>query len=697
MAQRMRAVQYTSVQGGLEKNLRYTEEAQQPQHDEQMQRGDHIMVEVISASINQLDWKMPETPVIGKALTYSLTSSAKIPGMDYCGRIKSTGSTIDSFSIGELVYGRLTRPTSSGTLAQYVNIDPGTCIPLPEGVNPDHAATIGVAGETAYRSIVPNVQTGDRVFINGGSSGTGTYGIQIAKLLGCHVTVSCSTSTIELCKELGADEVFDYSKTDIIAELIESGKTEPFDLVVDDVGQPEDLYKESHLYLKPEGKFISIGSRNDIASLAARTLPTFLGGGRRKSEQVHVLLGTHRDDLVQLGRWMAEGKIKAVIDSTYPLADAAEAVNNIAVELRRDRMAFPRFRSFQAVSQCPTYTPSAIRRAIHTFREVQPLRTFRKELQASKRTVGFVPTMGALHEGHISLMRQAAAENTDVFVSIYVNPTQFGVNEDLDSYPKTWQEDMDKLQALNKELQTKEGSGKITAIFAPITKTMYPTLPPTSEINGSGSFVTITPLGSLLEGASRPVFFRGVATVCMKLFNIVMPERVYFGQKDVQQTVVIKRMVKDFHLDTEVKIGPTEREADGLAMSSRNVYLGARRREVGVVLSRALKAAEKKYLQGKRLRADILWPANEVSTSKMMEQDDLPPSKRARVEVDYISLADPDTMEEIEVVDASKGAILSGAIKMLPLEEPQEGEVCGLGGGAVPVRLIDNIILQPIN
>ncbi|KAG9686089.1 NAD(P)-binding protein, partial [Aureobasidium melanogenum] len=326
MAQRMRAVQYTSVQGGLEKNLRYTEAANQPAHDEQMQRGDHIMVEVISASINQLDWKTAETPVIGKALTYSLTSSAKIPGMDYCGRIKSTGSIIDSFSIGELVYGRLTRPTSSGTLAQYVNIDPGTCIPLPEGVNPDHAATLGIAGETAYRSIVPNVHTGDRVFINGGSSGTGTYGIQIAKLLGCHVTVSCSTSTIELCKELGADEVFDYTKSeDLIADLIEIGKTEPFDLVVDDVGQPEDLYKESHSYLKPEGKFISIGSKNDIVSLAARTLPTFLGGGRRRSEQVHVLLGSHRDDLVQLGRWMAEGKIKAVIDSTYPLTDAAEA------------------------------------------------------------------------------------------------------------------------------------------------------------------------------------------------------------------------------------------------------------------------------------------------------------------------------------------------------------------------------------
>ncbi|CAD0015755.1 NAD(P)-binding protein [Aureobasidium pullulans] len=330
MAQRMRAVQYTSVQGGLEKNLRYTEDALAPQHDEQMQRGDHVMVEVISASINPLDWKMPETPVLGKALTYSFTSSASIPGMDYCGRIKSTGSTIDSLAIGEMVYGRLTRPTSSGTLAQYVNIDPGTCIPLPQGVNPDHAATLGIAGETAYRSIVPNVQSGDRVFINGGSSGTGTYGIQIAKLLGCHVTVSCSTAGMELCKELGADQAFDYTKTDVIAELIESGKSgEPFDLVVDDVGVPADLYNESHLYLKPEGKFISIGSKNDIRSLAARTLPTFMGGGRRKSEQVHVLLGSHRDDLVQLGRWMADGKIKAVIDSTYPLADAAEAYGKL--------------------------------------------------------------------------------------------------------------------------------------------------------------------------------------------------------------------------------------------------------------------------------------------------------------------------------------------------------------------------------
>ncbi|KAK4942527.1 hypothetical protein LTR28_008656, partial [Elasticomyces elasticus] len=202
------------------------------------------------------------------------------------------------------------------------------------------------------------------------------------------------------------------------------------------------------------------------------------------------------------------------------------------------------------------------RRLIRVFREVAPLRTYRHELLLSKRTVGLVPTMGALHEGHLSLVRQAAAENSDVFVSIYVNPTQFGINEDLDSYPKTWDADMEMLADVDNKLASTAGSGRISAVFAPTTKTMYPTLPPSSEIPGKGSFVLITPLGNVLEGASRPVFFRGVATVCMKLFNIVKPDRVYFGQKDVQQTVVIRRMVEDFHLDTEVKIGATRREPD---------------------------------------------------------------------------------------------------------------------------------------
>jgi len=305
--------------------------------------------------------------------------------------------------------------------------------------------------------------------------------------------------------------------------------------------------------------------------------------------------------------------------------------------------------------------------------------------------------MGALHEGHLSLVRQAAAENEDVFVSIYVNPTQFGVNEDLESYPKTWDADVTMLEKLDEELASTQGSGRISAIFAPTTNTMYPTLPPTSELHGAGTFVTVTPVGGLLEGASRPVFFRGVATVCMKLFNIVAPERVYFGQKDVQQTVVIKRMVKDLHLPLDVRIGQTSREPDGMAMSSRNVYLGTRRRRVGTILSELLRAAKEQHAAGKRTRSDILWQANDKAMTKKMEQEDLHPHERALFDVDYISLADPDTMEEVDEVDDGRGAIVSGAIKMMPLEAPSEGEDCGLGGGTVPVRLIDNLILGPVD
>ena len=313
----------------------------------------------------------------------------------------------------------------------------------------------------------------------------------------------------------------------------------------------------------------------------------------------------------------------------------------------------------------------------------------------SKRTVGLVPTMGALHEGHASLVRHAAAENTDVFVTIYVNPTQFGLTEDLGSYPKTWESDLDMLRKLDGELAS-AGRGRVTAVFAPNTQTMYPTLPPDSSIPGVGSFIEMRPLGQLLEGASRPVFFRGVATVCMKLFNICTPDRVYFGQKDVQQTRVINRLIKDFHLDTHLRIVPTSREADGLALSSRNVYLGARRRKVGIVLNQALRKAEAQYKAGKRLRGDVLWPAVDHSDSTSLEQENMEPSKRAKFEVDYLSLADPDTMEEVDQVDETRGAILSGAVKMLPIEEPQEGEELGVGDGQIPVRLIDNIVLEPV-
>ncbi|KAH6610122.1 pantoate-beta-alanine ligase [Trichoderma cornu-damae] len=333
--------------------------------------------------------------------------------------------------------------------------------------------------------------------------------------------------------------------------------------------------------------------------------------------------------------------------------------------------------------------------SIKILRLVEAVRQWRRPLMANYRSVGLVPTMGALHEGHLSLIRAAARENHHVVVSIYVNPAQFGIKEDLASYPVTWETDVAALARLDREFADDGANlGRISAVFAPTTSEMYPSGFPGQEVDSKGSFVTITPVGEVLEGASRPTFFRGVATVCMKLFNIVQPDRVYFGQKDVQQTVVIKRMVEDFMMPTRVVISPTTREPDGLALSSRNVYLGPRRRRVAVVLSRALRAAEEVYRSDRLHRGAILGAASNVTKTTLQAQMELPPDQRVAFEVDYISLADPETLQEVDAVDPSKGAILSGAIKMQPVEQPREGEDLGHSGGPA-VRLIDNIILPP--
>ncbi|OAA46138.1 panthotenate synthetase [Metarhizium rileyi] len=332
---------------------------------------------------------------------------------------------------------------------------------------------------------------------------------------------------------------------------------------------------------------------------------------------------------------------------------------------------------------------------IRVLRAVEAVRRWRRPHMINYRSVGLVPTMGALHEGHLALIRAAAKENHHVVVSIYVNPAQFGVKEDLSSYPVTWETDTAALAKLDHELADDGGNlGRISAIFAPTTPEMYPSGFPGQEVDSKGSFVTITPVAEVLEGASRPTFFRGVATVCMKLFNIVQPERVYFGQKDVQQTVVIRRMVRDLMVPTEVVVCPTERETDGLAMASRNVYLGARRRDVAIVLNSALRAAENAYRGGQTGRAAILGAARDVCELVLSAQRDLKPSERVRFEVDYISLADPDSLEELDTVDLAKGAVLSGAVRMLPVEEPRHDEDLGHSGGPA-VRLIDNIILPP--
>ncbi|KAI1357604.1 pantoate-beta-alanine ligase-like protein [Xylaria arbuscula] len=353
----------------------------------------------------------------------------------------------------------------------------------------------------------------------------------------------------------------------------------------------------------------------------------------------------------------------------------------------------PLARTFASARQATRETIPAT--PIKILRTVDAVRIWRKPHVLDHRIVALVPTMGALHQGHLSLIRAAARESHHVVVSIYVNPAQFGIKEDLASYPVTWDNDCKILAELDRELADDGGNlGRISAVFAPTTSEIYPSGFPGQEIDSKGSFVVMTPVSELLEGRTRPTFFRGVATVCMKLFNIVQPEKVYFGQKDVQQTVVIRNMVKDFMLPIDVVIGPTSREPDGLALSSRNVYLGERRRKVATVLNRALRAAEEQYLNGVLDRESILKAANSIVVDTLNKQMALDPHERVKYEVDYISLADPSTMQEVTEVDPQVGGILSGAVKMLPVESPQSGEDLGHSGGPA-VRLIDNIVLKP--
>jgi pantoate--beta-alanine ligase len=201
------------------------------------------------------------------------------------------------------------------------------------------------------------------------------------------------------------------------------------------------------------------------------------------------------------------------------------------------------------------------------------------ELQPSAGSVGLVPTMGAFHEGHLSLFRAARAENDLVVVSLFVNPAQFGDGEDLERYPRDEQHDA--------RLAEEAGAD---VLFAPLLEEIYPP--------GFQTWVEVEELGSMLEGEHRPGHFRGVATVCLKLFNLVRPQRAYFGQKDAQQAAVLKRLVRDLAVPVEIRVLPTVRDADGLALSSRNAYLSPDEREAALSLPRALRTNDPALLDG---------------------------------------------------------------------------------------------------
>jgi pantoate--beta-alanine ligase len=201
------------------------------------------------------------------------------------------------------------------------------------------------------------------------------------------------------------------------------------------------------------------------------------------------------------------------------------------------------------------------------------------ELQPGPGSIGLVPTMGAFHEGHLSLFRGARAENDLVVASLFVNPAQFGEGEDLERYPRDEERDA----------RLAEEAG-VDVLFAPPLEEIYPP--------GFQTWVEVEKLGSMLEGEHRPGHFRGVATVCLKLFNLVRPQRAYFGQKDAQQTAVLKRMVRDLAVPVEIRVLPTVRDSDGLALSSRNAYLSPDEREAALSLRRALEANDPALLDG---------------------------------------------------------------------------------------------------
>ncbi|MGN0894143.1 MAG: pantoate--beta-alanine ligase [Succinivibrio sp.] len=238
---------------------------------------------------------------------------------------------------------------------------------------------------------------------------------------------------------------------------------------------------------------------------------------------------------------------------------------------------------------------------IHT---VDELRKILKPLKAQGKTVGLVPTMGALHAGHASLISTSAKENDITVVSVFVNPTQFGPNEDFEAYPRT----------LESDLKVVEDAGG-QYVFAPSPKEMYPSEDMTwVEVTGD--------ITRVLCGRTRPIHFRGVTTVVSKLFNIVSPTRAYFGQKDAQQVEVLKRMVKDLFIDIELRIVPIVREESGLARSSRNTYLSADEKQAATVLSRSLKAAHEAFLSG----------TTEVDAIRAIVRDTISQEKSADIE-----------------------------------------------------------------
>jgi pantoate--beta-alanine ligase len=277
-------------------------------------------------------------------------------------------------------------------------------------------------------------------------------------------------------------------------------------------------------------------------------------------------------------------------------------------------------------------------------RTIDEMRAACREARRGGRRLGFVPTMGALHDGHLSLVRAARTSCDVVAASIFVNPTQFGPNEDLAKYPRSFERD--------RELLEKEG---VELLFAPSVEEMYPA--------GAVTWVTVEGLSGKLDGHSRPEHFRGVTTVVAKLFQIVEPDAAFFGQKDAAQVAIVRRMARDLSFSGEIVACPIVREPDGLAMSSRNAYLDPQQRKQALVLHRAL------------MRVQRSWEAGECDAVKLAAAGRDEIAEEHVVRLDYLEIVDPDSLD--------------------PVENVANGALVAVAGFVGATRLIDNVVLGP--
>jgi pantoate--beta-alanine ligase len=278
---------------------------------------------------------------------------------------------------------------------------------------------------------------------------------------------------------------------------------------------------------------------------------------------------------------------------------------------------------------------------VEVIRDAAEMRAWSRRKRAEGKTIGCVPTMGALHEGHLSLMRASVAQNDVTIATLFVNPAQFAPHEDLDKYPRTWDDDLRMCEEVG-----------VDVIYAPLPSAMYP--------EGYSTYIEVHKLQDGLCGVSRPVFFRGVATVVAKLFNTVDPDHAYFGQKDAQQAAIIQRMVRDLDFAVTIHVMPIIREKDGLAMSSRNRYLTGEQRQRALCISRAVFKGETMMMQGERDAETI-----KAAVREAMDKTD---------GIDYVELVSADDI--------------------VPLERVQGRVLLAVAAKVGEARLIDNVICE---